>query len=68
MARSRSTKTLLPVNTGNTALDLEKERLRTTLARYAKQDMDKKDFVYFLNDIKSAIAIIAKNNNLPVPN
>lgn len=67
MARSRTSKTLLPVFTGNSVLNAEKERLRVNLERYAKQDMDKKDFVFFMNDIKSALAIIAKNNNLPVP-
>jgi hypothetical protein len=64
MARSRSSKTLIPVNTGMTGLELEKERLRQTLARYAKQDMDKKDFVFFMNDIKRAITIIAQANNI----
>lgn len=65
MPRTRSTKTLIPIDAGMTELDLQKERLRQTLARYSKQDMDKKDFVYFMNDIKDALKIIAQVNNLP---
>ncbi len=59
MPRARTSKTLVPIDSGMSSLEIEKERLRYNLERYAKKEMDKKDFAFFMKDIKDALAIIS---------
>jgi hypothetical protein len=65
MPRTRAAKTLIPVDSGISELELQKRKLSETLSRYSKKDMDKQDFVFFLKDIKEALTIVAQINNLP---
>ena len=65
MTRAKSSKTLIPVDSNISELELQKRRLAETLARYSKKDMDKQDFVFFMKDIKEALTIVAQVNNLP---
>ncbi len=65
MPRTTTGKKLLPQDSGMSEIDFQKRRLADTLARYTSKEIDKQDFVFFLKDIKEALTIVAKINNLP---